>query len=95
MIKCYNIKREEDAKDRLATSYNQAFLTANFINTAMNGGSLPSLSDLYPNIFPKQISDEEIQKERDARAMALYKEQMIDFANAHNKKRKTEGGENN
>lgn len=38
---------------------------------------------MFPDVFKEEIQ----QAKQDEQALMLYKEQMIDFANYHNKKR--------
>lgn len=72
----YNEQRQEEAKERLACNYSIAALTASFVNKALNGKKLPSLGEMYPDIFA----------EDDARATALkFAADFKQFALKHNK----------
>ncbi len=88
VIKSFQKQKEEEVKENLVGAYNTAFLTATFINSSMNGKPIPQMYELFPTLFhpEEDKSDEEI-KEQEFKAMMLYKEQMLDFAAAHNKRR--------
>lgn len=68
-------------------------MVATFVNNGLNGKPIPSLNELYPNLFTDEVADQEEEKRKEALALALYKEQMLDFAAAHNKKRHAKEGE--
>ena len=82
VIKSFQKREEIKAKEILATNYNSAFMIASFVGDILNGKKIPSINELYPNQFPK----EEVPVEED-KSWMLYKEQMLDFAAAHNKNR--------
>lgn len=79
-IKSYQQKEELKAKEILASNYNSAFLIASFVGAMLNGEQIPTISQIYPDQFPEP-------KEEENKAWMIYKEQMLDFAIAHNKKR--------
>lgn len=80
-IKSYQQKEELKAKEILASNYNSAFLIASFVGAMLNGKEIPTISQIYPDQFPDTTKKEE------TKAWMIYKEQMLDFAIAHNKKR--------
>ena len=64
-------------------NYSLARNIAVFVSYALNGQDLPSLFDTYPGMF-----DEYTPKVSKGPApWEFYKEQMLDFADKHNKKR--------
>ncbi len=79
-IKSYQQKEELKAKEILASNYNSAFLIASFVGAVLNGKEIPTISQIYPDQFPEP-------KEEENKAWMIYKEQMLDFAIAYNKKR--------
>lgn len=82
-IKSYQQKEELKAKEILASNYNSAFLIASFVGAVLNGKEIPTISQIYPDQFPELPEP----KEEENKAWMIYKEQMLDFAIAHNKKR--------
>ena len=88
MIKVYADIRKEKHKENLITQYNTAYSIAMFTVGLLNGKQIPSIYQLFPNDFK-----EEATIEQDLIAMALYKEQMLDYAMAHNKRRHAKEGE--
>jgi hypothetical protein len=90
----YRQEEENKAKERVASNYNLAMMVSTFVNNGLNGKPIPSIEELYPKLFVDNTAQqEEEQKRRDELALALYKEQMLDFAAAHNKKRHAKEGE--
>lgn len=91
IIKTYQQQEQDRAKETIANNYNLAYLTSIFVLNGFNGKSTPTINEIFPDMFPTVVDE---QAEKDAKALALYKEQMLDFAAAHNKKRnKQRGGE--
>ena len=85
-------QRENEVRTQVANAYNLAGLIALFIGNSFNGQKNPSIEELYPQLFPTEpstpgMSDVEYQR------MMMYKEQFMDFAEAHNKKHHTQEGE--
>ena len=82
---------QKQEKDKRAFAYFQASMAASFVGLVMNGNSIPPIYEVLPDDFGY------MKQEADDRALMLYKEQMLDFANRHNKKRavKNKDGENN
>lgn len=76
---------EDEAKEKLMLDYHLAANVAAFVNLGLNGKPIPSFFELYPNLI-----EEEPQEDK---GWILYKEQLIDFANSHNKRRKIKEGE--
>lgn len=81
-------KREEDKR---AFAYFEASMMASFVGLVMNGNSIPPIYEVLPDDFGY------MKQEADDKATMLYKEQLLDFAMRHNKKRaeKNKDGENN
>jgi hypothetical protein len=73
--------RQNEIKTTISMNYNTASLIANFVCRGLNGDKLPALEELYPDLFAAETTPEDEEK-----AMQLYKEQFLDFANAHNRK---------
>ena len=68
-------------------------MTAYFIGDIINGKQIPPIQQVFPELYPEEMKKQ--QEEQDYKAMMLYKEQMLDFANYHNKRRKAiKDGEN-
>lgn len=91
IIKTFQKQEEDKAKEILSTNYNQACLISMFVLNGMNGKPNPSIQELYPNMFadsqPKEEVDENGLTEKDRLAAQAYMEQMLEFAERHNKKR--------
>ena len=68
-------------KGDVANNYMIASLTASFVSSVFSGNEIPTLSEVYPDLFKEEQKEEEIED----KSWMLYKEQFIDFANAHNK----------
>ena len=85
---------QQKQKEQREAIYLEAQLTANFVGYVLNGKQIPPIQNVFPETFTVAEQDKKKQQEL---ALALYKEQMIDWANAHNKQRaKTKkDGENN
>lgn len=84
---------QEKEKQKRQAQYLQASLTANFVGCVMNGKPIPPIHQVFPEIYQDLVQKE--QEEQDYKAMMLYKEQMLDFANYHNKRRQAKkDGEN-
>ena len=88
----YQHEQELKAKEAIVTNYNLATMVSSFVMNGMNGKSNPSLLELFPDMFQEELQKQ--KEEEDARYWQLYKEQMLDFAAAHNKKRAKESEEN-
>ena len=82
-LKAYTEREEARSKELLTSNYNIAYLTACFVGYTFDGKPIPSIQQLFPTVF----TEENVEKEQEEKALALYKEQMLDFAIAHNKKR--------
>lgn len=64
-------------------NYSLAKNIAIFVSLAFNGKEIPTIYDTYPGMFDEYTP--EIPK--GSEPWRLYKEQMLDFAIMHNKKR--------
>ena len=80
-------KRMED-KEKLSLNYTLAQNIAIAVLYRMDGKAVPSLYETYPDLFEEELAQ---QKQDGPQPWELYKEQMLDFANLHNKKRQKEG----
>jgi len=67
----------------ITNNYNLAVQISYFVNLGLNGKPVPKIEELYPGLFTPNKPVE------DNRWM-LWKEQMIDFANRHNKRRQSQ-----
>ena len=93
LIEAYIEKVKEDTKQKFAYSYNNAVLIAIFVCKGLNGDRLPPIEEVYPDMF-KSEQDIQIDVDKQDKVLQLYKEQFIDFANAHNEKLKKMGVNN-
>lgn len=91
LIKAYTEKIQAENQQKLAYTYNSAVLIAMFVCKGFNGDKLPYIEEVYPNVF-KDLPNNNVDKQD--LEIQLYKEQFIDFANAHNKKLKQMGVNN-
>lgn len=81
LIQTFQEKEEMRAKEIIATNYNLATMVATFVGCSLAGNNIPSINEMYPKEFPQDTPIEEDM------SWMIYKEQMIDFAIAHNKQR--------
>lgn len=87
---------QQREKQNRQNIYLQASLQANFVGYILNGKQIPPIQNVFPEMYQELI--EQDQKRQQELALALYKEQMIDWANAVNKKQRAKqkkDGENN
>lgn len=77
-IDCYNEIQQEKVREQALNNYQQALLTSIFINRVSNGKQPPSIAEIYPELFM-----DEAQEIVD-NSWLIYKEQMLDFAEARN-----------
>lgn len=75
----------EQEKRNRTNLYLQASLVASFVGRVFNGKPIPSIETIFPEIINKPT---EVDEEK---AQAFYKEQMIEYAKAFNRKRKKRG----
>lgn len=80
-IECYNERTREEYKKDLALNYALAQNIAVAVSANLSGQKAPSLYETYPDLFREE------QPLQEDKTWMLYKEQFIDFAQAHNKKR--------
>lgn len=84
---------QQKEKTNRTQAYLVASLTANFVGCVMNGKQIPPIHQVFPEVYEELAQKE--QEEQDYRAMMLYKEQMLDYAMAVNKRNKAKkDGEN-
>lgn len=81
LIQTFQEKEEIRAKEILASNYNLASMIAGFVGCSLAGKQIPDINELYPTQFQEEKPIE------DDKSWMIYKEQMIDFAIAHNKQR--------
>lgn len=87
---------QERDKSKYEQTYIQATLIANFIGNVINGKPIPPIYQVFPEYYSDLMELE--RQEQEYKAAMLYKEQMLDWATAVNKKRnkqKKQDGENN
>ena len=75
---------QEQEKTKQANMYLQASLIANFIGNVVNGKQIPPIHSVFPELFADEQKIEQERKEY--MAEMLYKEQMLDWAMAVNKR---------
>ena len=93
VLEVFQEKAEDETKKELLFSYNTARLTSMFVLNGLNGKTSPSFNELFPDLFAAApVKTTELTQAEYNRTM-MYKEQMLDFAIAHNKKRKAKEGE--
>lgn len=84
---------QEKEKKHRADLYLQASMVANFVGFIINGKQIPPIHTVFPETYNDLAKKE--QEEQDYKAMMLYKEQMLDYAMAINKRNKAKrDGEN-
>lgn len=84
---------QQKEKMNRTQTYLVASLTANFVGCVMNGKQIPPIHQVFPEVYEELAQKE--REEQDYRAMMLYKEQMLDYAMAVNKRNKAKkDGEN-
>lgn len=81
LIECY-IETQEDKR---VQNYNLAYMVAVFVNSSLSGKPIPDYYEMFPAKQQKQKEDAE------QKAMALYRDQFMMFAEQHNKKYHKEG----
>lgn len=80
----YDKLDKEKHKEQLIYDYNLADMISSFVLLKFDNKPIPKLYECFPDLF----QDQKKKEEEDMKRIMLYKEQMIDFANYHNKKRK-------
>lgn len=78
-------KKIAELKQKVSLDYSLAQAISLAVLYRMNNDEVPSLYETYPDLFKEEIAAQDTTKQ-----WQFYKEQMLDFANLHNKKR---GGE--
>lgn len=73
ILKDYQDREKQRAKEVSIISYNRAQMIADFVSLRLNGKTLPSYNKLFPDAENKEAT--QAQKERDYKAMMLQKEQ--------------------
>ena len=77
-IEAYNERR----KDEAFFAYSNAMATGLFIGSIFTSNAPPTLSDIYPDLFPPEEEKEAEEEKRMADSAANF----INFANAFNRK---------
>lgn len=90
ILKNYQKKEEARVKEQLSTTYNTAQLVASFVGLSMNGKDIPTIEEVFPSVFQKQVKEEDIT-EREVKAMALQKDIWVAYAERFNKQRQKGG----
>lgn len=75
---------QEQEKIKRGETYLLASLTANFIGCVVNGKQIPPIHQVFPELYDNEAKIE--QEKKDYLAQMLYKEQMLDWAMAVNKR---------
>ena len=86
---------QEQEKSSYEKVYIQASLVANFVGHILNGTPIPPIHQVFPEYYIEE--NNAARQAQEYKAAMLYKEQMLDWAYAVNKKRKkaNQDGENN
>lgn len=94
-INAYNKQNEYILKQNTMNGYNVARMTANFVECILSGEDMPSIEDIYPSIFTKDIiRDNSVPENGMTNDLILLKEQFLDFAQKRNQEyNKTKKGE--
>lgn len=94
-INAYNKQNEYILKQNTMNGYNVARMTANFVGCILSGEDMPSIEDIYPSIFTKDIiRDNSLPENGMTNDLILLKEQFLDFAQKRNQEyNKTKKGE--
>ena len=84
-INAYNKQNEYILKQNTMNGYNVARMTANFVGCILSGEDMPSIEDIYPSIFTKDIiRDNSVPENGMTNDLILLKEQFLDFAQKRN-----------
>ena len=84
-INAYNKQNEYIMKQNTMNGYNVARMTANFVGCILSGEDMPSIEDIYPSIFTKDIiQDNSVPENGMTNDLILLKEQFLDFAQKRN-----------
>lgn len=94
-INAYNKQNEYILKQNTMNGYNVARMTANFVGCILSSEDMPSIEDIYPSIFTKDIiRDNSVSENGMTNDLILLKEQFLDFAQKRNQEyNKTKKGE--
>lgn len=83
IIEAHSEIQERQLKVTAIQNYQLAFLISMDVSCRLNGEEVPTLEQVFPNLF----NEPQPEKEVDWAAIRL-KEQLLDFAEQHNKQRK-------
>ena len=95
-INAYNKQNEYILKQNTMNGYNVARMTANLVGCILSGEDMPSIEDIYPSIFTKDIirDNNSVPENGMTNDLILLKEQFLDFAQKRNQEyNKTKKGE--
>ena len=94
-ITAYNKQNEYILKQNTMNGYNVARMTANVVGCILSSEDMPSIEDIYPSIFTKDIiRDNSVPENGMTNDLILLKEQFLDFAQKRNQEyNKTKKGE--
>lgn len=79
---------ENKAREKVATNYNLATFISSFVVRQMNGESIPTINELYPDMFSDEIIKEDLEKIEKQKTEYL-KAQLMEFTIGHNRSSKT------
>ena len=90
-IEVYSEKELQKQKMNVSMAYNIASLVNTFINYSFNNKKIPSIEEMFPNLFSENIRDGLSQEEYDKRLTRFQEEQIARNFEKINKIRKKGG----
>ena len=90
-IEVYSEKELQKQKMNVSMAYNIASLVNTFINYSFNNKKIPSIEEMFPNLFSENIRDGLSQEEYDNRLARFQEEQIARNFEKINKIRKKGG----
>jgi len=84
VIECDNEMKKQELEVKKHQIYDDSYLTALFVGCILNGKTIPSFSE----IFPDTKSDTKSVTSTLDNNTLMIKEKLLDFANKANKRRK-------
>ena len=90
-IEVYSEKELQKQKINVSMAYNIASLVNTFINYSFNNKKIPSIEEMFPNLFSENIRDGLSQEEYDNRLARFQEEQIARNFEKINKIRKKGG----
>jgi len=86
VVDSYKVRKDNEAKEKVALNYNLATFISSFVVRQMNGDQIPPLTELYPDMFESEVQ-EDLEKQR----TEYLKAQLMEFTIGHNS-RTNKGG---